>query len=124
MKYLMVYKPTDVRNMEAGIPPCPEEIGRMGEFIQEMTAAGTLLASEGCLATAKGAKVRVSNGKTAVIDGPFTESKELIAGLALVRTQSKEEAIALAERILKIAGDGECEIRQIFDDTEACHGPA
>jgi hypothetical protein len=124
MKYLMVYRPTDVRSMEEGVPPSPQEICQMGEFVQELTAAGVLLASEGCLATSRGAKVRVLKGKTAVIDGPFTETKELIAGLAVVRTKSKEEAIALAERFLKIAGDGECEIRQIFDEGDACHEPA
>ena len=84
--------------------------------------AGVLLATEGCLPSALGARVRRSGGKTIVTDGPFTESKELIAGFALLQANSKEEAIKLVQEFLDVAGDGECEIRQIFTPSEA--GPA
>jgi len=77
--------------------------------------SGTLLATEGCLPSAKGARVRLSGGKYTVTDGPFTESKELVAGFALIRANSKEEAIEQVKNFLKVAGDGETELRQIFE---------
>ena len=80
-----------------------------------MTKAGVLLGTEGCLPSATGARVRLSNGKLTVTDGPFTESKELIAGFALIRASSKEEAIELTKRFLEVAGEGESEIRQIAE---------
>ena len=76
---------------------------------------GWLLATEGCLPSALGARVRSSNGKLSVTDGPFTESKEVVGGFAILRANSKEEAIQLAKDFLHVAGDGECEIRQIFE---------
>ncbi|MGH9555933.1 MAG: YciI family protein [Terriglobales bacterium] len=115
MKFLCIYKPADTKKSEAGIPPSPQEIAKMGEFCEEMAKAGVLLATEGCMPTSKGARLRLSAGKFTVTDGPFTESKELIAGFALLQTQSKQEAIDLTRRFLKVAGDGECEIRQIFE---------
>jgi len=77
--------------------------------------AGFLLAVEGCLPSATGARVRLSNGKVTVVDGPFTESKELIGGLAILQADSKEAAVELARQFLHVAGDGECELRQLFD---------
>jgi hypothetical protein len=74
-----------------------------------------LLATEGCLPTALGAKVRLSGGTIKVTDGPFTESKEVVGGFALLQASSKAEAIALVEEFLHVAGDGECEIRQVFE---------
>ena len=118
MRFLMIYKPADIASAESGVPPTPEEIAKMGEFIEEMSRAGVLLATEGCKPSAKGARVRLSRGNVKVIDGPFTESKELIAGFALVQLKSKAEAIQLAERFLKIAGDGESEIRQVYDPSD------
>jgi hypothetical protein len=96
-------------------------IARMGQLIEEMTKAGVLLATEGCLPSALGARVRRSNGKLTVTDGPFTESKELIAGFALIQASSKEEAVELTKRFLEIAGDGESEIRQIAEAGD-CQG--
>ena len=87
----------------------------MGALIEEMTTAGVLLATEGCLPSAKGARVRRAGDKVTVTDGPFTESKELIAGFALLQVGSKEEAIAWTKRFLECAGDGESEIRQIAE---------
>ena len=110
MKFLSVYK-TPERNA----PPSPEEMERMGKLIEEGMKEGYLLAVEGCLPSAKGARVRLSNGKITVTDGPFTEAKELIGGLAILRTNSKEEAIERARQFLRVAGDGECELRQLFE---------
>jgi len=98
-------------------------MAEMGKLIEEMTKSGTLIATEGCLPSADGARVRLSKGKVSVVDGPFTESKELIAGFALIEAKSKAEAIELTKRFLKVAGDGESEIRQVYEGGAEC-GPA
>jgi hypothetical protein len=77
--------------------------------------AGYLLGVEGCMPSATGARVRRSNGKLTVTDGPFTESKEVIGGFALLEASSKEEALERVKQFLHAAGDGECELRQIFE---------
>jgi hypothetical protein len=110
VKFLSVYK-----TVERGIPPTPDEMERMGQLIEEGMKAGYLLAVEGCLPSAKGARVRQANGKVSVTDGPFTEAKELIGGLAILQAASKAEAIELARQFLKVAGDGECELRQLYE---------
>lgn len=111
MRFLCLYKPAQAE----GIPPTQEDMGEMEKFVAEMMQSGKLLATEGCLPSVKGARVQMTNGKFAVVDGPFTESKELVAGFALLQTDSKEEAIELTKRFLKVAGDGETEIRQVYD---------
>lgn len=115
MRFMMIYKPADVRAVEAGVPPTREEIAKMGNFIGELAGSGVLLATDGLQASSKGARVKLSEGKVAVTDGPFTETKELIAGFAIVSVPSKAEAVELAARFLKLAGDGEAEIRQMHD---------
>jgi hypothetical protein len=110
MRFLSIY-----RSVETNVPPSPEHIARMGKLIEEKMKAGVLLATEGCLPTALGAKVRLSGGTIKVTDGPFTESKEVVGGFALLQASSKAEAIALVEEFLHVAGDGECEIRQVFE---------
>jgi hypothetical protein len=87
----------------------------MGQLIEEMTRAGVMLATEGCLPSAKGARVRITGGQFTVTDGPFTETKEVIGGFALFQVKSKEEAIEWTKRFLQLAGDGESEIRQIYE---------
>lgn len=114
MRFLSIYKAP-----ETGIPPTPEEMAAMQELMEEMTRRGKLLATEGCLPSALGARVRRAGEQVTVTDGPFTESKELIAGFALLEADSREEAVELTRRFLAVAGDGECEIRQIFDGS-AC----
>jgi hypothetical protein len=109
------YKPADTKDMEAGVPPTKQQMAEMGAFIGEMAKAGVLLLTDGLLPSSKGARVRLAGGKVAVTDGPFTETKELIAGFAIVQVKSKAEAIELAKRFLKVAGDGESEIRQMYD---------
>lgn len=115
MRYLSIYK-----TAEAVAPPTPEQMAEMGKLIEEMTRTGVLLATEGCLPTAKGARVRKSGGKMTVTDGPFTEAKEVVAGFALLEAKSKQDAIELTKRFLGVAGDGECEIREVFTGTENC----
>ena len=115
MRFLMLYKPADVAKMEAGVPPSPEEMARMGKLVEEQMRAGHLLATEGCGPTSKGAKVQLANGKLKVVDGPFTEAKEIIGGLAIMRASSKQEAIQQARDFLEFAGDGEVEVRELYD---------
>ncbi len=118
MRFLMLYKPADVAKMEAGVPPSPEEMARMGKLVEEQMRAGHLLATEGCGPTSKGAKVQLSRGKLKVIDGPFTEAKEIIGGLAIMRAGSKQEAIQQARDFLEFAGDGEVEVRELYDSQD------
>jgi len=87
----------------------------MGQLIDEMTKAGVLLATEGCQSSAKGARVRLADGTITVTDGPFTESKELIGGFAIIQVKSKEEAVEWTRRFLRVAGDGESEIRLLHE---------
>jgi len=75
-----------------------------------------LEATEGCLPTTNGARVKFAGGKLTVTDGPFTETKEQIGGFALMKAKSKEEAIQLAKDFLKVASSGECEIRQLYEE--------
>ena len=120
MRFLSIYK-----SKETGVPPTPEHMEKMQRLIEEGMKAGWLLATEGCLPTALGARVRSSGGNVIVTDGPFAETKEVIAGFALLEARSKEEAIQMARDFLKIAGDGECELRQIFtasDGVGDCSG--
>ena len=122
MRYLCLYKPSRAETT----PPAPGEFERMGQLIDDMTRAGTLLATEGCQSIAKGARVRLADGQFLVTDGPFIETKELVGGFAIIQAQSKEEAIEMTKRFLKIAGDGETEIRLLHDqpDCEAATRPA
>jgi hypothetical protein len=115
MRFMMIYKPADTRQLEGGAPPSPEEMAKMGQFIGELASSGVLLATDGLLPTSKGARVKLSSGKVAVTDGPFTETKELIAGFAIMQLPSMTEAIEMSKRFLAIAGDGESEIRQMHD---------
>ncbi|MGB7848655.1 MAG: YciI family protein [Candidatus Acidiferrum sp.] len=110
MKFLSMYK-----SVERNAPPSQEEMARMGKLVEEGFKAGWLLATEGCLPTALGARVRNSNGKVTVTDGPFTEAKEVVGGFAILRASSKQEAIQLAKDFLQVVGDGECELRQIYE---------
>jgi hypothetical protein len=110
MRYLSIYK-----TIERGVPPSQDEMDRMGKLIEEGMKAGYLVTVEGCLPSKAGARVRLSNGKVTVTDGPFTEAKEVIGGLAILRAGSKAEAIELARQFLGVAGDGECELRELYE---------
>jgi hypothetical protein len=118
MRFLSLYLPADTKKAESGAPPSPQELARMGKLIEDGFKSGTLLLTEGCQPTSKGARVRLSKGKVTVTDGPFTEAKELVAGLAILQAASKEEAIEQAKRFLEIAGDGVTEIRQLHEPSD------
>jgi hypothetical protein len=116
MRFMMIVKAN--KDSEAGVLPSKELIEAMGKFNEEMVKAGVLLAAEGLQASSQGARVRFSGGKPTVIDGPFTEAKELIAGFWLIDVKSKEEALQWALRSPAPHGadqDGEIEIRKVFE---------
>ena len=106
------------KDSEAGAPPSRELMERMGIFIEEVTKAGVLLATDGLHPSSKGKRVRLSKGKVTIIDGPFTESKELVASYALFQVKSMDEAVHWTQRFLEVLGEGECELRPIFDPSD------
>ncbi len=109
----MVLVPASAES-EAGKLPTREQLEEMGAFNQELVKAGMLLAGDGLQATSKGARIRFTEGKPAVIDGPFTESKELIAGYWVIQAASKAEAIEWMSRAP--FGPGvQIELRQLFE---------
>jgi hypothetical protein len=103
---------------EAGAPPNKELMERMGKFVEEVTKAGVLLATDGLQPSSKGARVKLSDGKISVTDGPFTESKEIVASYAIFNVKSMDEAIMWTTRFLQVLGKGECEIRPIMEFTD------
>jgi hypothetical protein len=109
-----------------GPPPSPELFAAIDKLSQEMTQAGVLLGAEGLAPSAKGARIRLSDAKLMVVDGPFTETKELIGGFAVLRASSKAEAIEHGRTFMKLHADilgpsyeAECEIREMFDPPDA-----
>ena len=110
MRFLSIYK-----TAERTVPPTPEEMAKMGKLVEEGMKAGWLLSTEGCLPSALGARVRLANGKLTVTDGPFTESKEVVGGFAILQAKSKQEAVELCKQFLNHVGGGECELRQLYE---------
>ena len=104
------------KDTEAGVMPSEQLLTDMGRYNEELVKAGILLAGEGLQASSKGARVRFSGGKTTVIDGPFTEAKELVAGFWLWQVKSMDEAIAWVRRMPAPHNiEDEVEIRQVFE---------
>ena len=95
-------------------PPTPELMARMGEFMEEATKAGVLVATGGIAPTAMGAKVTLADGEFTVVDGPFAEAKELIGGWALTECRDLPEAIEWTKRFLSVLGSGEARVRPVF----------
>jgi hypothetical protein len=111
MRFMVLVKAD--KNSEAGVLPSQELLAQMGKFNEELVKAGVMLAGEGLQASSKGARVKFSTNKKTVIDGPFSETKELIAGFWLWQVRSKEEAIEWLKRAP--FQDTEVEIRQVFE---------
>ena len=111
------------KDSESGAPPPPEMLARMGPFIEEVMKAGVMVATDGLLPSSKGVRVKLAHGKFTVTDGPFTESKELVASYAILQTKTREEVIHWTKRFLEVLGGGECEIRQIAEMGDLCGGP-
>jgi hypothetical protein len=119
MRFMSIY-----RSVENHQPPSAEEMARMTALTEEMTKKGVLIATGGCLPSVFGARVRQKGDKVSVVDGPFTETKEVVGGFAIMECASKAEAIELAKTfLLCVEGDGECEVRQMFDGAN-CGGTA
>lgn len=113
MRFMMMIKAN--ADSEAGVLPSTEQLTEMGRYNEELVKAGVLLAAEGLQESAKGAKVKLEGKRRTVIDGPFTEAKELIAGFWLIEVGSLAEAVEWAKRCPCAEGqDGEIEIRQVF----------
>jgi|SRR5690349_8746901 hypothetical protein len=110
MRFLCLYTPGKREGA-----PTQEEMDRMGKLVEEGMKAGWLVSTEGCLPSSLGARVRLSDGKFTVTDGPFAETRELVGGFAIVQANSKQEAIELTKHFLQVAGGGETEIRQLYE---------
>jgi hypothetical protein len=114
MRFMVIVKAT--KDSEAGALPSEELLTAMGKYNEDLAKAGILLAGEGLQPSSKGARVRFSGPKRTVVDGPFAETKELIAGFWLWKVKSKEEAIEWVKRCPNpMPGDSEIEIRQVFE---------
>jgi hypothetical protein len=117
MRFMILVKAN--KDSEAGVLPDEKILTEMGKFNQQLEKAGVLLAGEGLQPSSKGARVRFSGRKRTVIDGPFTEAKELIAGFWLIQVKSKEEAIEWVKRCPNPTGtEAEIEIRQVFEASD------
>ena len=118
MKFMMLIKAS--ADSEAGVMPSEKLLLAMGTYNEQLVKSGVLLAADGLQASSKGARVKSANGKTTVVDGPFAETKELIAGYWIIQVKSKAEAIEWAKRVPLDADEpsgsgGEIEIRQLFE---------
>lgn len=114
MRFMIIVKAT--KDSEAGVMPSEQLLTEMGKFNEELVKAGVMLAGEGLQPSSKGARVKFSGNKRTVVDGPFAETKELIAGYWLWHCQSKEEAIEWVKRCPNpMPGKSEIEIRQVFE---------
>jgi hypothetical protein len=113
MRFMLLVKASP--ESEAGVLPTEDQFAEMGRFNEEMVKAGVLIDANGLQASSKGARVKFSGDKRTVVDGPFAEAKELIAGYWIVEVKSKEEAIEWVKRCPNpMNGDSEIEIRQVF----------
>ena len=118
MRYLSFYKP----GFDNDAPPPNVDFAGMGALIEEMTAAGILIATDGLQSSRKGLKVQVGEaGDFVVTDGPFSETKEVIGGYAILEARSREHVIELTKRFLAVMGSGQCEVRLMADAaSEGC----
>jgi hypothetical protein len=125
MRFMILVKATPAS--EAGVMPTEEQLAEMIGFHEEMAKAGVLLDGSGLKASSTGWRVRYSGGERTVIDGPFTEAKELVAGYTIIQVRSREEAMEWVRRFPNPAPpgmDGEIEVRQLFEADDFVQGPA
>ena len=114
MRFMVIVKAS--AESEAGVLPSEKDLTEMGKYNEELVKAGVMLAGEGLQASSKGSRIRFEGKRRTVVDGPFAESKELVAGFWIWQTKSKEEAIEWAKRIP--FQEGEVEIRQVFENED------
>jgi hypothetical protein len=120
MRFMILVKSNE--KSEAGVLPTEAELAEMGRFNEELVKAGVMLAGEGLEASGKGTRVRIAGGKTTVLDGPFSEAKEVVAGYWIIKAGSKQEAIDLAKRVP--FREGEVEVRQLYELEDFVIDPA
>jgi hypothetical protein len=113
MRFMVIVKAT--KDSEAGVMPSERELAEMGKYNEELAKSGALLAGEGLHASSKGKRVRFAGNQRTVIDGPFAETKELVAGFWLLKAASMDEAVALIKRAPNAFEGAELEIRQVFE---------
>jgi len=113
MRFLCIAKSDE--KTEAGVPPNPEIFVTCGEYVERGMKAGVLLATEALHPSARAVRVRLSQGKLTVTDGPFAEAKEVIASYALIQVKSKEEAVEQVAGFLRIFGEGDADIYQVYE---------
>jgi hypothetical protein len=114
MRFMVLVKAN--KDSEAGILPTKELFAEMGRFNEQMIKAGIMLAGDGLQASSKGARIKYDGDKRTVVDGPFTETKELVAGFWMIQTKSKQEAVEWIKRAP--FREGEVEIRQVFEESD------
>jgi hypothetical protein len=112
MRFLCIYRAEQPEQERA---PTAEEMAAMGKLIEEMTKAGVLLATDGCMHSKYGFRMRVEDGKFTTTDGPFAETKELVCGMAMLQVKSREEAEYWTKRFLATVGHGSSEVRRLHD---------
>lgn len=115
MRVMVIGRAT--KDSEAGVPPSEEQLTAMGKYNEELVKAGIMLAGEGLKPSSQGKRVRFSGSKRTVIDGPFTEAKELIAGYAIWQVRSMEEAVEWVKRCPDLPVESDVEIRPVFEWT-------
>ena len=111
MRFMLIVKAS--KESEAGVLPTGKELAEMGKFNEQMVKNGMMLAGEGLQASSKGARITFKGGKPTVVDGPFAETKELVAGFWLIQAKSREVAVEWARRAPFV--DGQIEVRQVFE---------
>ncbi|SIO59334.1 Uncharacterized conserved protein [Singulisphaera sp. GP187] len=118
MRFMIIRKAD--KQTEAGVLPSEELLTAMVKYNEELVKAGVMLAGEGLQPSSKGARIKFSGGKPTVVDGPFAETKELIAGFTMIEVKSKEEALEWVKRWPALDGDGavELELRQVFEASD------
>ncbi|TQN28496.1 hypothetical protein FHX37_3841 [Haloactinospora alba] len=115
MRFMMMIKGD--ASTEAGVMPTQQELDAMTAYNEELVRAGVMLSGEGLHPTSAGARVRFSDGQATVVDGPFSEAKEVVAGFWLLEVASRSEALEWARRC-PVGGEGEIEVRQVFEASD------
>ena len=113
MRYMVMHYQT--QEMEDGVPPTPEQQAAIGEYMQDAAMSGVLLTGEGVASSSQGARVEVNEGNVRVIDGPFAEAKELIAGFAILDVDSLEEAVEHARKFALVVGSHRVDVRKVIE---------
>jgi hypothetical protein len=113
VRYMVMHYET--QDMEDGIPPSPETVKAIGQYMQETAMSGVLLSGEGVFGSSSGARVEVADGHVRVIDGPFAEAKELIAGFAILEVASLAEAVEHARKFALLVGSERVDVRRVVE---------